>query len=106
MPTPAQNITAAISAYNSAVKDKPAGGLAPRDENPDSDFAELVKGAIREAVKIGQRSEKLSVAAINDRADLNHVVSAVAEAEVTMQTVISIRDRVIDAYREVLRMPI
>jgi flagellar hook-basal body complex protein FliE len=106
MPTPVQNIAAAISAYNDALKGKPAAGLAPRDANPDQDFAALVKGAIREAVKIGERSEKLSIAAINDRADLNQVVSAVAEAEVTLQTVVAIRDRVLEAYKEVLRMPI
>jgi flagellar hook-basal body complex protein FliE len=32
-------------------------------------------------------------------------VTAVAEAELTLQTVVSMRDKVIDAYKEILRMP-
>ena len=105
MPTPSTNIASAINAYTSALKGGPAG-IESRDKSPDEDFGALVKGAIREAVKIGKQSEKLSVAAINDKADLNQVVTAVAEAEVTLQTVVAVRDKVIDAYKEILRMPI
>jgi len=33
------------------------------------------------------------------------VITAVAEAEVTLQTVVAVRDRVIEAYRDIARMP-
>ena len=69
-------------------------------------IADLVKGAIEEAKKIGERSEQLSIAGITDRADIGQVGTAVAEAEVTLQTVVSIRDKVIDAYKDIIRMPI
>jgi flagellar hook-basal body complex protein FliE len=39
-------------------------------------------------------------------ADLQQVVNAVTAAELTVQTVTAVRDRVISAYQEVLRMPI
>jgi flagellar hook-basal body complex protein FliE len=105
MPTPTNNIANAISAYTSALRGAPAG-IESRDKASGDDFGALVKGAIQEAVKIGKQSEKLSVAAVNDKADLNQVVTAVAEAEVTLQTVVAVRDKVIDAYKEILRMPI
>ncbi len=105
MITSAQSINQAINAYKSAatssLKGMDDGVAAPGG----GDFADLVKGAIKEAVRIGERSEQLSIAGINDKADLNQVVTAVAEAEVTLQTVVNVRDKVIDAYREILRMP-
>jgi len=77
-----------------------------RDAGQGGSFADLVKGAIKEAVKIGERQEAISIAAINDRADMNQVVTAIAEAEATLQAVVAVRDKVLDAYKEVLRMPI
>lgn len=103
MPNPAPTINAAINAYSNAAKS--GGGLDARDSRPDGDFANLVQNALKDAVKIGKESEQLSVQAITDRADISQVVTAVAEAEVTLQTVVAIRDRVIEAYRDIIRMP-
>lgn len=104
MPTPAQNINNAISAYADAAQ-RGTGGLEARDAPDEGGFAGLVKDAIREAVTIGEKSEAMSIAGIKDNADLSQVVTAVAEAELTLQTVVSVRDKVIDAYKEIIRMP-
>lgn len=106
MAAPIQNINQALDAYQTASK---GFGGSPAAEEPvgaHDDFAALVKGAIKEAVRIGEQSEQLSIAGINDKADLNTVVTAVAEAELTLQTVVSVRDKVVEAYREILGMPI
>ena len=97
----------AAAAYANAAK-RVGSGIEARDADKagGGDFADLVKNALNEARRIGQRSEHLSMEGIRDNADLNQVITAVAEAEVTLQTVVSIRDKVIDAYKEILRMPI
>ncbi len=105
MPTPAQSYISAVNAYNNAARGesldtKKSGGDAHQGE-----FADLVKSAIKEAVKIGERSEQLSIQGINDRADVSKVVTAVNEAELTLQTVVAVRDKVLDAYKEIIRMP-
>ncbi|WP_316977694.1 flagellar hook-basal body complex protein FliE [Shumkonia mesophila] len=108
MVTSIAGINSAAAAYATAAK-RVGSGLEARDvagKAGGGDFAELVKSALDEARLIGQRSEKLSMEGIRDNADLNQVITAVAEAEVTLQTVVSIRDKVIDAYKEILRMPI
>ena len=102
--TAAQNITKVLNAYNEAVKGRPQGIQSDKSSKGD-EFADLVKGAISQAKKIGERSERLSIAGIADRADISQVVAAVAEAEVTIQTVVAIRDKVIDAYKQIIRMP-
>jgi flagellar hook-basal body complex protein FliE len=60
---------------------------------------------MHQSVDNGKTGESLSMAAVRDEADLNNVITAVAEAELTLETVVAVRDKVIDAYREILRMP-
>lgn len=105
MATPTMGINGAMAAYNRAGR-AVGQGMEARDTGGKNDFADLVKNALQEARRIGERSEQMSIAGIRDNADLNQVITAVAEAEVTLQTVVSIRDKVIDAYKEILRMPI
>lgn len=105
MPTPTQNISQVLSAYQSALEGKPLGETKQMPQAGE-DFGSLVKSAIEEARKIGERSEKLSIDAINDRADITQVVTAVAEAELTLQTVINVRDKVMSAYNDIIRMPV
>lgn len=71
-----------------------------------SAFADMVRKAIDGAVATGRESERLSLAAVGNGADVTQVVTAVAEAETVLNTVMAVRDRVIDAYKDVLRMPI
>ena len=106
MPTPAQSYISAVNAYNNAARGEAFGAKKPADDIHQGEFAQLVKSAISEAVKIGERSEHLSIQGINDRADISKVVTAVNEAELTLQTVVAVRDKVLDAYKEIIRMPI
>lgn len=104
---PMMGVNSAAAAYNRASRSI-GQGMEARDipASGKNDFADLVKSALQEARRIGERSEQMSIQGIRDNADLNQVITAVAEAEVTLQTVVSIRDKVIDAYKEILRMPI
>lgn len=99
----------AAQAYQSAVKTGVVSNTLGGDDQGVSrtggEFSDLVKSALMQAKQIGQRGEEQSIKGITDRTDLNKVVTAVAEAELTLQTVVSIRDKVIDAYKEILRMP-
>ena len=66
----------------------------------------MVKNFAVSAVEVGKKSEIQSAAAAAGQADLNSVVMAVSEAELTLNTVVAVRDKVMEAYREILRMPI
>jgi flagellar hook-basal body complex protein FliE len=48
----------------------------------------------------------MSAKAVTGEADIVDVVQAVGNAEITLQTVVAVRDRVISAYQEIMRMPI
>ena len=45
-------------------------------------------------------------AAAGGKANMIDVVTAVAESEVAIDTLVSVRDKVISAYEEIMKMPI
>ncbi len=95
----------AIAAYKAAAQSSGVG-MQPREGASGTNFAELLKGAAGEAVASARSAEHMVAAAIDGKADVSEVVMAVANAELALQTVVTIRDRVVQAYQEILRMPI
>jgi flagellar hook-basal body complex protein FliE len=78
-----------------------SGGPAPAEG-----FAALLERTLTQAVEAGQAGETASIEALAGRASLQDVVQAVNAAEITLQTVVAVRDRMIAAYQDILRMPI
>ncbi|WP_395645420.1 flagellar hook-basal body complex protein FliE [Terricaulis sp.] len=70
------------------------------------DFGQLVQEAVRQAGQSANVAEQQSLAVAAGQADIVDVVTAIAAAETQLQTVIAVRDQVISAYQEILRMPI
>jgi flagellar hook-basal body complex protein FliE len=54
----------------------------------------------------GQKSDAQSAAAVQGKGNMVDVVTAVAETETAIDAVVAVRDRVIAAYEEVMKMPI
>ena len=100
------SMTNALAAYARKAKETNGGGLEARSADPGKSFADLVGESLSSAVESGRQSEQMSAQAIAGKADLNEVVSAVSNAEITLQTVIAIRDRMIQAYQVISQMPI
>jgi flagellar hook-basal body complex protein FliE len=100
-------INNAISAYNSAARsfagdDEKSGSVS----GAGSDFASLLKAGAKSAIDAGKKSEEMAKQAIAGKADVRDVVAAVNNAELTLQTVVAVRDKVINAYTDILKMPI
>lgn len=70
------------------------------------DFSSYVRDAGVQAIDTMHKGESLAKAGIAGQADLNDVVAAVNDAELTLQTVTTLRDKIVQAYQEILRMPI
>ena len=100
------NSSDAVAAYNRAVQNQQAPGLEARDEVQDAGFAKALDGVMHDVVGTINEGEQQSLAAAVGQADINEVITAVSKAEITLQTVVAIRDRVIQAYQDIMRMPI
>lgn len=102
------SITDAIAAYSNAAK-AATGGTSTSDEGAaatGTDFASLLRDGAKAAIDASKNSEELSKQGLAGKADVRDVVAAVNNAEVTLQTVIAVRDKVISAYNEILHMSI
>ena len=69
-------------------------------------FAQVLGNVLDDAVQAGKTSEAAAVKAAAGKADVADVVTAINNAELALETVVAVRDRVISAYQEIMRMPI
>ncbi len=99
------NMVNAVGAYANAARAARAPGMEARDSGGAS-FAAALSEVARETVGALRQAEQASAQAAAKEADLLQVVTAVSNAEVALQTVVAVRDRVIGAYQDIMRMPI
>lgn len=103
------SISSAISAYNNLARAASGEGMEARDTPTPvagGEFANVLKDAAKVAIGTMKEAETQSAAAIAGKGDLREMVAAVANAEMTLDTVVTVRDKVINAYNEIMRMPI
>jgi flagellar hook-basal body complex protein FliE len=65
----------------------------------------LVEG-VKDFAKVFENVETQTQMMASGQADAHSVVQAMANAEVALETAVTIRNRVVEAYQELLRMPI
>ncbi len=99
----APSITNAIAAYANAGKIAAPGGAQSAQ---GTGFADLLKEAAGDATQALRQGEAASLEAVTGKADLAKVTEAVNNADVALQAVIAVRDRVIQAYQDISKMPI
>ncbi|MEJ2626487.1 MAG: flagellar hook-basal body complex protein FliE [Pseudolabrys sp.] len=71
-----------------------------------SSFSSVLKHAIDGLNEIGHKSDAQMMAAANGKSDMVNVATAVSQTEVAIDAVVAVRDKVIAAYQEIMRMPI
>jgi len=71
-----------------------------------SSFGALLKDALGQVTEAGHRSDAQTRAMVTGKADMVDVVTAVSETEVAVETMVAVRNKVIEAYQSILSMPI
>lgn len=56
--------------------------------------------------KTVQNAEQTAMSAMSGDADPHALVQALAQTELAVETAVTVRDKVVEAYQEILRMPI
>jgi flagellar hook-basal body complex protein FliE len=107
------NPTSAANAYASLAKlvapgagmEKAAAGLGSA-AGSDKSFSSMLKDAMGAVVDAGKKSDGQAQAMAAGKANVVDVVTAVAETETAIDAIVAVRDRVIQSYEEIMRMPI
>lgn len=78
------------------------GGAAQQPNAGALSFSDLLKSGVENVREAQMQSEVLSAKAVMGEADMTQVVQSVAKAEVMLQTMVSVRDRLLGAYQELM----
>ena len=85
------------------------GGAMPASPTAapaQSGFAELLTNVMGDMTQASRAAETQMTSAVQGQGSLIDVVTAVSSAEASLETVMAVRDQVISAYQEIMRMPI
>jgi flagellar hook-basal body complex protein FliE len=69
-------------------------------------FSAVLKDALGSVMETGRKSDQQTIAMASGRANVMDVVTAVAETDVAVSTLVSVRDRVIQSYEDIMKMTI
>jgi flagellar hook-basal body complex protein FliE len=99
IPTIVVTPSAASEAYSRTA------GVGATADGPNS-FGAAITQALGQAVQTGHTADDQAMKALGGGGNLTEVVTALSHAEVTLQAATVIRDRVVQAYQDIIKMPI
>jgi flagellar hook-basal body complex protein FliE len=102
-PTIAANAYAALAKMRQDTAN--IGGLG-NDAGSGPNFSAILKDVMDAVTASAQKSDAQTQAVAAGKSNMVDVVTAVTDTETTFQTLVSVRDKVIAAYEDVLKMPI
>src|SRR5580658_11213659 len=102
LPTITVRPSAAAAAYARVDSGSPADGAA----DGASGFGASLQQAMQGAMDAGHTADTKSMEALSGTGNLTDVVTAVARAQLALQTATAVRDRVVSAYQDIMKMAI
>lgn len=96
------NITNSVG-LNAIQKLQNAATGAPQAAPSGPSFGDVLKQSVQSAIDAQHTSEKVSAASLVGKADMTEVLQAVNNAELALNTVLAVRDRVVQAYESIMR---
>ena len=91
-------ITSSIAA---SAYDRARQAVSPADGAPQG-----VTAAAADFAKVMDQVDIAATGAMTGKGDTHDLVQSIAQAEIALETVVAIRDKVVEAYQEILRMPV
>jgi flagellar hook-basal body complex protein FliE len=102
-PSTAANAYAALARLTNPSA---GAGTAAGGQEGEGNFGDMLKQAVGSILESGRTSDHQAKAMVAGKANIVDVVTAVAETEVAVEALVSVRDKVIHGYEEIMRMPI
>jgi flagellar hook-basal body complex protein FliE len=86
----------------SGVQPEPSRSVASEAES----FAALMKRVVHEDVSTLKAGEQISIEAMSGKRSVEELTLAVTQMDMTLRKAIAMRDRLVSAYQEIVKMPI
>ena len=101
----------AANAYANTIKNQSGassvgsiGSLGDGDQGKGT-FSEMLSSTLEGTATAVNESANVGIEAMNGNSDLVDVVTTVQNAEMVLETVVAVRDKVISAYNDIIKMP-
>src|SRR5450432_3447184 len=93
----------AAAAYRAAAQTATpaAAGVAPA-ALPGGNFSDFLYGAVKDSISTIRQGEQAATAQVQGKANIVDVVNQVNAAELTLDTVVAVRDKVVAAYQSIM----
>jgi flagellar hook-basal body complex protein FliE len=98
--------SAAAAAYQAIAKIGAESAATGASAGMGTDFSQFLSQAMNSAVSTMKQGEQVAATQVTGQADVVNVVNAVNAAELSLDTVVAVRDKVISAYQNIMQMPI
>lgn len=95
-----------LAAYQRILGESASGTTASASGGAQNDFGAVLGNTLDAAVQQGATAEAQARQGLAGEGDLTKVVTSVAQAQLSLQTAATIRDRLIQAYQSIANMPI
>ena len=102
------NALSAANAYRNQLKLQDSISESPESDagTGKTSFSQLLGESLQDSFETLRQSEGVRMESLTGNVELTDLVTAVSSAELTLNTVVAVRDKVISAYQDILRMPI
>ena len=107
--TAAHNYTTALnnsSASNNAVTNTAPVNSTGATTGATTGFANTLDSFVQEAINSQTQAEQAGLAAATGQVNIADIVMTLSKAEMALKSVIAIRDKIIQAYQDIIKMPI
>jgi len=100
---------AAAAAYQSIAQIGQSAGATAASVPADvtgGNFSDFLSGALKDSLGTIRQGEQAAAQQVSGKANIVDVVNSVNAAELTLDTVVAVRDKVVAAYQSIMNMPI
>lgn len=98
--------TAAYQALSKLGESAASSATGAANATGSTGFGDFLSSAMKDAAGTIQNGEQMATQQVAGKGDIVDVVQAVNSAELTLDTVVAVRDKVIAAYQSIIQMPI
>lgn len=96
----------AANAYSGATGLQESAPLQQSADVERPDFSKMMEESLDSAINTLHKNEQISQAGLMGEVSLDGLMIAVTQAETTLRTMVAIRDKMVAAYQEIIKMPI
>ncbi|SFV30832.1 flagellar hook-basal body complex protein FliE [Devosia crocina] len=85
---------------------QPGAQLGSATGQPGGDFAQILAQSVQGVVDNGRAADRMAIDMVNGKANVVDMVTALSQTEFAIESIVTIRDRVIQSYEQIMSMPI